>query len=109
MLGKALTATAVAAMSLAAVTVPSQQAEASYSCSVSTAMGSCAYGTATYVNNEVWNPPPGFTNALCTSGSAVPCQTISANSPGDWQVVANYNSTSGAIISYPDTQQLYCG
>jgi hypothetical protein len=80
---------------------------APYSCSVSTAMGACTYGSATYVNNEVWNPPAGFTNAECKAGAAAPCQTISANGPGDWQVVANYTSSSGAIISYPDTQQLY--
>jgi hypothetical protein len=82
-------------------------AAAPYSCTTSQAMDSCHYGWTTFVNNEVWNPPAGFTNQTCEVGSAAPCQTISANGPDDWKVTANYNSTSGAIISYPDTQQLY--
>src|SRR4051812_39914286 len=51
----------------------------SYSCTTSTANGSCgpyaykphissASGGGTYVNNNVWSPPAGFTGQSCLSG-----------------------------------------
>jgi hypothetical protein len=43
----------------------------------------------------MWNPISGAT------------QTLTANSPGDWSVVANMPSGNTAVVSYPDTQQLY--
>ena len=55
-------------------------------------------GSNTFVNNNVWN------------GSAAPgwSQTVEAISPGRWQVTANISTASGgAVVSYPDTQQLY--
>lgn len=53
-------------------------------------------GSNTFVNNNVWNPVSGATQAL------------TVNSPGDWSITANIPDTSeGAIVSYADVQQLY--
>ena len=44
------------------------------------------------------------------NGSAAPgwTQVLTAVSPGNWQVTANISTASGgAVVSYPDVQQLY--
>jgi hypothetical protein len=43
----------------------------------------------------VWNP---------ISGAS---QTLTAYSPGDWSVSANMPASNTAVVSYPDTQQIY--
>lgn len=76
-------------------------------CITSATNGSCgAYvyppitesnGFNTYVLNNVWNPPIGSYQ-----------QTLHSTNPGNWYVIANFpTDTTGAIHSYPDTQQLY--
>jgi hypothetical protein len=52
-------------------------------------------GQATNVIQDIWNPIKGAT------------QKLSANSPGDWSVSANMPAGNTAVVSYPDTQQLY--
>ena len=55
-------------------------------------------GSNTNINNNVWNDSaaPGWT------------QTVEAISPSRWQVTANISTASdGAVVSYPDVQQLY--
>jgi hypothetical protein len=56
-------------------------------------------GYNTYVGNNCWADP------TCK-------QTISANSPADWQVVGNEPKGNTAVMTYPDIQQLFnnwCG
>jgi hypothetical protein len=56
-------------------------------------------GYNTYVGNNCWADP------VCK-------QTVSANSPADWQVVANEPKGNTAVKTYPDVQQLFnnwCG
>jgi hypothetical protein len=79
---------------------------AGFSCVTSAAHGQCgpypSYAQVTgntsppYVDNDLWGPVAGET------------QSISANSPGDWQVV---NSTpaghGGSVTSFPDTGAAY--
>lgn len=77
----------------------------SATCTTSASSGSCgpylypqitsSSGSNTYVNNEVWNPVP---NAS---------QTLTAADPGNWSAQANMPSGNTAVVSYPDTQQLY--
>jgi hypothetical protein len=44
-----------------------------------------------YVDQNVWNPISGWQ------------QTLSANSPGDWQVVANMPAGNTAVVAFPNT------
>jgi hypothetical protein len=56
-------------------------------------------GYNTYVTQDVWNPPSGSWS-----------QTLYSTNPGDWYVSVNFpTDSSGAIHSYPDTNQLYNG
>jgi hypothetical protein len=56
-------------------------------------------GYNTYVTQDVWNPPSGSWS-----------QTLYSTNPGDWYVAVNFpTDSSGAIHSYPDTNQLYNG
>lgn len=80
-------------------------------CVTSAANGSCptsgAYyyypqitesnGYNTYVIQDVWNPIQGWQ------------QTLYSTNPGDWYVIANMPAGNTAVVSYPDTQQLYSG
>jgi hypothetical protein len=52
-------------------------------------------GGQTEVIQDVWNP---------ISGAA---QTLTAFNPGDWSVSAKMPAGNTAVVSYPDTQQLY--
>ena len=52
-------------------------------------------GGQTYVIQDVWNPIKGAS------------QTLTATSPGSWSVSANMPASNTAVVSYPDTQQLY--
>lgn len=53
-------------------------------------------GYNTFIDNDMWNPP----------GAGNP-QTIYANSPAVWEVVANMPKGNGAVLSYPDVQQVF--
>ncbi|HEX4078214.1 MAG TPA: hypothetical protein VHX61_04990 [Rhizomicrobium sp.] len=77
-------------------------------CVTSKANGSCpvsAYyyypqitesnGYNTYVNQDVWNPIHGWK------------QTLYSTDPGNWYVIANMPVGNTAVVSYPDTQQIY--
>jgi hypothetical protein len=76
----------------------------SWACTTSAPSGNCgAYdyasitnsnGYNTYVGNNCWADPQ------CK-------QTISANNPGDWQVVATHPAGNTAVRTYPDVQQLF--
>jgi hypothetical protein len=48
---------------------------------------------AAYVIADVWNPTSAFKS-----------QVVSANNPGQWQVVANIAAGNTAVLSYPDIQ-----
>jgi len=52
-------------------------------------------GYNTYVLQDVWNPIDGWQ------------QTLYSTDPGDWYVIANMPAGNLAVVSYPDTQQLY--
>jgi len=52
-------------------------------------------GYNTYVIQDVWNPINGWQ------------QTLYSTNPGNWYVSANMPAGNVAVISYPDTQQLY--
>jgi hypothetical protein len=82
---------------------------AAQQCDTSKANGSCpvsgAYyyypqitesnGYNTYVNQDVWNPIHGWK------------QTLYSTNPGNWYVIANMPVGNTAVVSYPDTQQIY--
>jgi hypothetical protein len=52
-------------------------------------------GYNTYVVQDVWNPIDGWQ------------QTLYSTDPGNWYVIANMPVGNTAVVSYPDTQQLY--
>ncbi len=95
------------ALVIAAMAAPG--GAAAKECVTSKANGSCPKGGAytyypqisasngynTYVVQDVWNPIDGWQ------------QTLHAKNPGNWHVVANMPAGNVAVISYPDTQQLY--
>ena len=71
-----------------------------WACVTSDPMGHCPFGADPqitganddpYVDQNVWNPISGWQ------------QTLSANSPGDWQVVANMPIGNTGVVSYPNT------
>ncbi|HEV3381257.1 MAG TPA: hypothetical protein VG142_09785 [Trebonia sp.] len=53
-------------------------------------------GYNTLVINDMWDPP----------GKGNP-QTIYADSPADWEVVADMPKDNTAVLSYPDIQQIF--
>lgn len=80
-----------------------------WSCVTASPTGNCgAYsysqitnsnGYNTYISNNCWADP------ACK-------QTVSANSPGEWQVVSTEPAGNTAVKTYPDVQQLFndwCG
>ncbi|HEY1612731.1 MAG TPA: hypothetical protein VGF97_03430 [Rhizomicrobium sp.] len=96
----------VPALFLAAWSAPGADAK---QCVTSKANGSCPKGGAytyypqitasngynTYVVQDVWDPIDGWN------------QTLTSTNPGNWHVVANMPVGNTAVVSYPDTQQLY--
>jgi hypothetical protein len=88
----------------AAVVAAQLPAYAASTCTTSDASGSCgpytysqitgSDGNNTYVNNNVWNAISGWS------------ETLNATSPGNWSVVANMPAGNGAVVSYPDVQEL---
>jgi hypothetical protein len=52
-------------------------------------------GYNTYVNQDVWNPIHGWK------------QTLYSTDPGNWYVIASMPVGNTAVVSYPDTQQIY--
>jgi hypothetical protein len=88
---------------------PTSTSSPGWSCVTSDPSGNCgpyhfagianSNGYNTYVGNDCWADP------TCK-------QTVSANSPSDWQVVANEPEGNTAVMTYPDVQQLFnnwCG
>jgi hypothetical protein len=84
---------------------PSSPAAAGVACITSDIHGDCgpytdsgisgSNGYSTYVSADMWNP---------ISGAS---QTLTATGPGSWKVSANMPATNTAVVSYPDTQQIY--
>jgi hypothetical protein len=84
---------------------PSSPAAQGKACVTSALNGTCgpysysgisgSNGTQTNVIQDVWNPIMGAS------------QTLTASSPGNWSVSANMPSGNTAVVSYPDTQQIY--
>lgn len=74
-------------------------------CVTSTNDGSCgpytfaaisgSHGGQTHVIQDIWNPIGGIS------------QTLTAHSPADWSVKADMPASNTAVLSYPDTQQIY--
>ncbi len=89
----------------AALAAPASLPNAAKGCSTSAAQGSCGpydnypniTGTtsSTNIGNNVWNPIHGWH------------QTLSASSPGDWQVTANMPAGNTAVASYPSVGANY--
>jgi hypothetical protein len=52
-------------------------------------------GTDTRVVSDMWNPINGAS------------QTLTVHNPGDWRVSADTPTGNTAVVSYPDTQQIY--
>lgn len=52
-------------------------------------------GFSTFVSNDVWNP---------ISGTS---QTMTATSPGTWSAVAHMTDGNTAVVSYPNTNQIF--
>jgi hypothetical protein len=111
-MGKTKSAISAVAASVVFLTAPAAAAGTAVgpsalaaTCTTSTSSGSCgpylypqitsSSGYNTYVNNEVWNAVPGWK------------QTLTATDPGNWSVTANMPAGDTAVVSYPDTQQLY--
>lgn len=88
-----------------APTSPSSAAAQGTACVTSSDDGSCgpytfpgisgSDGDQTNVIQDIWNPINGVS------------QTLTAYSPGNWRVSANMPASNTAVLSYPDTQQLY--
>ena len=71
-----------------------------WACVTSAQSGGCPFGpdpqitgvnSDPYVDQNVWSPISGWQ------------QTLSANGPGDWQVVANMPAGNTGVVSYPNT------
>jgi hypothetical protein len=99
--------TAVASTPAATSSTPAAAVQDA-SCTTSSNSGSCGpysyadiSGSATGGGNEtsviqnVWNP---------TNGAS---QTLKVDTPGHWSVTANLPASNKAVVSYPDTQQIY--
>src|SRR6201995_3336400 len=54
-----------------------------------------SHGGQTHVIQDIWNPIGGI------------AQTLTAHSPADWSVKASMPASNTAVLSYPDTQQIY--
>jgi hypothetical protein len=52
-------------------------------------------GYSTYVSNDIWNPIPGAS------------QTMTATDPGRWSAVAHMPARNTAVLSYPNTNQIF--
>ena len=85
---------------------PSPSGGSGVRCTTSAAKGTCgpynyqgitgSNGSTTFVLNNMWGANSGTT------------QTLSADSPGSWSVVANAQPAGNtAVQTYPDTQQMY--
>lgn len=84
---------------------PSTPAAPSTACVTSDGQGGCgpyasadisgSGGSQTYVIQDIWNQIKGAT------------QTLTAFGPGDWSVKASMPASNTAVVSYPDTQQIY--
>jgi glycosyl hydrolase family 12 len=84
---------------------PSSPAAQGKACVTSALNGTCgpysypgisgSNGSQTNVIQDVWNPIKGAS------------QTLTASSPGSWSVSANMPAGNTAVVSYPDTQQIY--
>jgi hypothetical protein len=104
--GQAGTASAPSPASTAAVTPPSSPEPALSGKSTSApdgALGPYVYpritnanGYNTYVGNNMWG-----------AGGSGMTQTLTAAGPGAWRVVAKAPAGNTAVLSYPDTQQLF--
>lgn len=67
--------------------------QAGGSSSYSGITGSTSFNT--HVTGDVWNPVHGYS------------QSLSVQSPSHWSVTASAPSGNSAVVSYPDTQQLF--
>jgi hypothetical protein len=86
-------------------TAPSTPPAQGAACVTSTNDGSCgpytfagidgSHGGQTHVIQDIWNPIGGIS------------QTLTAHSPADWSVKATMPASNTAVLSYPDTQQIY--
>jgi Glycosyl hydrolase family 12 len=95
----------IAVLAAAAAVVAAQLPAYASTCTTSDAQGSCgpydysqitsSDGSNTYVNNDVWSPVSGWSEAL------------TATDPGNWSVVANMPAGNNSVVSYPDVQELY--
>jgi Glycosyl hydrolase family 12 len=95
----------IAVLAAAAAVVAAQLPAYASTCTTSDAQGSCgpydysqitsSDGSNTYVNNDVWSPVSGWSEAL------------TATNPGNWSVVANMPAGNNSVVSYPDVQELY--
>src|ERR1700761_1656017 len=54
-----------------------------------------SHGGQTHVIQDIWNPIGGIS------------QTLTAYSPANWSVKASMPASNTAVLSYPDTQQIY--
>jgi hypothetical protein len=79
-------------------------ARAGTACGTSSTTGGCASSYSgitgstsfnTHVTGDVWNPVHGYS------------QSLSVQSPSHWSVTASAPSGNSAVVSYPDTQQLF--
>jgi hypothetical protein len=78
-----------------------------WSCTVPLGQNCGAYQYAGIPNSNGYN-----TYVANQNTGAYGTETVYANSPGDWQVVANLSDCGGCVQTYPDVQQLfnnYCG
>ncbi len=89
----------------AASSSPSSQAGQQATCIETASNGTCgpyvygpisaSNGSNTQVINNIWNPISGVS------------QTLKVASPGQWSAVATMPASNTAVISYPDTQQVF--
>ena len=79
---------------------PANGSGPSWACVTSAQDGHCPFGadpqitgasSDPWVDQNVWSPIPGWQ------------QTLFANGPGDWQVVANMPAGNTGVVSYPNT------
>jgi hypothetical protein len=85
---------------------PANGSSPSWACVTATQSGGCQFGTDPQITNasgdpyadqNVWSPIPGYS------------QTLSANSPGDYQIVANGPTGNTAVVAYPNAGADYSG
>ena len=85
---------------------PANGSSPSWACVTTAPSGGCQFGTDPqitgasgdpYADQNVWSPIPGYT------------QSLSANSPGDFQVVANGPVGNSGVVAYPNAGADYSG